>query len=103
MDGFGKFNIQGADPAGTGGIGSAITFTLNGLITNFTSNTGGNEFAVHVRYGGSCSGFIGGQVGVGTQGSNTNCTPQIPEPSSLLLFGSGLLGLAGVIRRRLSL
>jgi PEP-CTERM motif len=32
--------------------------------------------------------------GTGTSGST-------PEPSSILLFGSGLLGLAGVLRRRL--
>jgi hypothetical protein len=25
----------------------------------------------------------------------------IPEPSSILLFGSGVLGLAGVLRRKL--
>jgi PEP-CTERM motif len=28
-------------------------------------------------------------------------TNQMPEPSSILLFGSGILGLAGVVRRRL--
>jgi hypothetical protein len=31
---------------------------------------------------------------------NGNCTP-VPEPGTLALFGTGLLGLAGVIRRRL--
>jgi|SRR5690348_6618762 len=30
-------------------------------------------------------------------------TPSVPEPSTLLLFGSGLLTLGGAIRRRLSL
>ena len=32
----------------------------------------------------------------------TNCGPPVPEPSSILLFGSGILGLAGVLRRKLT-
>ena len=34
----------------------------------------------------------------GTAGTGTT-----PEPSSIMLFGSGILGLAGVLRRRLNL
>ena len=30
-----------------------------------------------------------------------DCGPPTPEPSSILLFGSGILGLAGILRRRL--
>ena len=32
-----------------------------------------------------------------------DCGPPTPEPSSILLFGSGILGLAGVFRRKLNL
>lgn len=28
-------------------------------------------------------------------------SPSVPEPGSLILMGSGILGLAGVIRRKL--
>ena len=32
---------------------------------------------------------------------NSGTAPPIPEPSSIMLFGSGILGLAGVLRRKL--
>ena len=31
----------------------------------------------------------------------SNCGPPTPEPGSILLFGSGVLGLAGLLRRKL--
>ena len=34
-------------------------------------------------------------------GSTTTTTQSTPEPSSIMLFGSGILGLAGVLRRKL--
>ena len=37
----------------------------------------------------------------GTSGTGTG-TGTTPEPSSIMLFGSGILGLAGVLRRKLS-
>ena len=45
--------------------------------------------------------------GVGAIGSesftlNGSTGPTTPEPSSILLFGSGILGLAGVLRRKLT-
>ena len=33
--------------------------------------------------------------------SSTSTTGTVPEPSSIMLFGSGILGLAGVLRRKL--
>lgn len=39
---------------------------------------------------------------LGTNGtSTTSTTGTIPEPSSVMLFGSGILGLAGMLRRKL--
>ncbi len=33
--------------------------------------------------------------------SSTSTTTSVPEPSSIMLFGSGIFGLAGLLRRRL--
>ena len=41
---------------------------------------------------------IGGATSTSTSSTTTGTTP---EPSSIMLFGSGILGLAGVLRRKL--
>jgi hypothetical protein len=43
---------------------------------------------------------LGGQVTTTTT-STTSGTGTVPEPSSILLLGSGLLGLGGILRRKL--
>ncbi len=37
----------------------------------------------------------------GCAAGSPDCGPPVPEPSSILLFGSGILGLVGILRRRL--
>ncbi len=44
---------------------------------------------------------VDGGVKVGTLGSGDLHISSVPEPGSLALFGSGILGLAGAVRRRL--
>ena len=36
-------------------------------------------------------------------GAGPDCGPPVPEPSSILLLGSGILGLAGILRRKLNI
>jgi hypothetical protein len=40
-------------------------------------------------------------LGVNCSSTNCNPPPSVPEPSVMLLFGSGILGLAGILRRKL--
>ena len=42
-------------------------------------------------------------TGCGAGNNSPDCGPPVPEPSSILLFGSGVLGLLGVLRCKLNL
>jgi len=43
-----------------------------------------------------------GDCGLGGEAFTINSGGTVPEPSSIMLFGSGILGLAGVLRRKLT-
>jgi hypothetical protein len=75
---------------------SGVGFTLSGGTTDYNvyfDPNNGNSMECNSAAG-KCSAL---GSGVAVQGTLT----EVPEPASLMLFGSGLLGLAGVARRKL--
>jgi len=67
-------------------IGTWFTgLTVNGATAQLTINTG--------------KGFFNGTIGLA--GGGTNIAGVTPEPASLALFGTGLIALAGLARRKL--
>ena len=65
-------------------VGSLLGATTNGVTVQLTVNTG--------------TGFFNGSVTLGSGDTNIQV---VPEPSTLSLFGAGMLGFAGILRHRL--
>jgi len=102
MDGFGNFNRIIYDAAGP----SDKSFTD----FSFDLDRTGGFSSVYDVFELSCGGEACAHFVIHVAPTNGNPTgfagdggTQVPEPGTLALFGSGLLGLACVIRRRLSL
>jgi hypothetical protein len=74
-----------------GGFGSAASFAI---LTGFQAGTNTLDFIV-TNGGGPTGVFVDSLVGTASPVSS-----ETPEPSSILLFGTGALGLAGLLRRR---
>ena len=103
---FGTFNnsieCSGCKPGASGVPNSdsqTLSFTVDGVtLTDFTQSTGGYYFASDIAdYNGSRVVATGS---VGASGPGVPSAPVVPEPSSFLLAGTGLLVLATVMTRR---
>jgi len=113
LDGFGSFSYSVAGPttafAQANGINS-VTFTVNSDRNAGAGFTNANQleelsnqgywFAFQIAP--STAGGATGFAASATRSGDINPLGTVPEPASMILFGSGLMGLAAGIRRRRS-
>lgn len=81
-----------------GGVG--ITFSCNGALSGNVRCTAEHTIDASQGEDPGVAGFNGWTAQWDLYGTMTPHTPEVPVPAAVWLFGSGLVGLVGVARRR---
>lgn len=105
VDGFGVFNLTITDSDGFTSAAQTVSFTVTDTSGTWSSaanvlmaNANGDDAAAHIFVCADPCTASEGATATGFAGEGAASTDVVPEPASIFLLGSGMVGLAGIIR-----